>query len=150
MTEQDPSYQHYQMMNKLRINPLDNFFWEAGHRFELKKHFLFKGAQDEYLEEQNYIGNGAITGLEYNIGFRFMLSLELSYTWRRYPEAEPDIWGSAYNNRNILNLNFLLQAPLTSNISFNAFVSYDNDQDLDSDAGNTRSSIFSAEICYKF
>ena len=118
--------------------------------FEYKRHFIFSGAEQVYIEEQNYSGNGVVFGLEYYKYKGMLLSFEAGYTWRRYPDAVVEAVGSFYTDRNVLNLNLLFQFPVTDNINFNIFASYDNDQDLDSDAGNTRSSIFSAEFQYKF
>jgi len=149
-TEQDPDYWLHQLNTYLKIEVIDGGSVSAGYRGEYKRHLLSAGLEPAFVEEQNYWGNGFIAGLDY---FKFrgtLFSFEASYTFRRYPQAQASEWGSLYNNRNVLNLNLLAQIPLISCINLNLFASYDNDQDLDSDYGNTRSAIFSAELIYRF
>jgi len=149
-TEQDPDYQHHLLSSSLRHNLTQNIHLESGYLLEYKRHFTFEGAQDAYIFEQNYRGDGVLLGMEFFNFSRFMLSAFATYTWRRYPDALSDGLGSLYNDRNVLNFNLFLQAPLFRGLSINVFTSYDDDRDLDSDSGNIHHSIFSAELQYTF
>ncbi len=149
-TEQDPDYLHHLLSSTLRYNFTQNFFMESGYLLEYKNHFVFEGGQNAYIQEQNYRGDGVLIGLEFFNISRFVLSAFASYTWRRYPDAVSDGLGSFYNDRNVLNLNLFLQAPLFRGLSLNVFTSYDDDRDLDSDSGNIHNSFFSAELQYTF
>lgn len=149
-TEQDPDYHHHLLSSAIRYGLTQNLHIETGYLLEYKKHFLFEDAQDAYIEEQNYRGDGILIGIEFFNFKRFILSAFASYTWRRYPDALSDGLGSLYNDRNVLNLNLFMQAPLFSGLSINVFTSYDDDRDLDSDSGNIHHSIFSVELQYTF
>ncbi len=149
-SEQDPDYWLHELNTELKAELFDGASLSAGYRLEYKKHIVTDGLEEGYVKDQNYVGNGLVFGCDY---FKFngtLLSLEASYTFRRYPTANGEAWGGIYNDKNILNLTFLAQIPLLSCINLNLFASYDNDKDLDSDYGNTRSSIFSAELLYTF
>ena len=149
-SEQDPDYFMFTFSNRIRYTFLKSFSFEFGHTYEHKKHHTFEEALTSFIDEQNYHGNGAVLGFEYHQYSGALLSIEGTYIWRRYPQSVDESWGSIYHNRNILNFNFLLQLPLNNALSMNVFAFYDNDQDLDSDSGNTRSSMFSAELEYRF
>ncbi len=149
-SEQDPDYQLHTLSNTVQFVLFRNFNFSAGGLFEYKKHFLYPGAEAVYIEEQNYTGAGLLLGLEYYRYQGILFSLEAGYSRRHSPDAVSDSWSSINNNRSVLNFNLLLQIPFADQFNFNLYASYDNDRDLDSDAGNTRSSIFSAEIQYKF
>ncbi len=149
-SEQDPDYWLHELNTELKTELFDGASLSAGYRLEYKKHIVTDGLEEGYVNDQNYVGNGLIFGCDY---FKFdgtLISLEASYTFRRYPTAKGEAWGGIYNDKNILNITFLAQIPLLSCINLNLFASYDNDKDLDSDYGNTRSSIFSAELLYTF
>ncbi len=149
-SEQDPDYQLHTLSNTFQFALFRNFNLSAGGLLEYKKHFLYPGAEAVYIEEQNYAGAGILLGLEYYRYQGVLFSLEAGYSRRRSPDAVSESWNSINNNRSVLNFNLLLQIPFADHFNFNLYASYDNDRDLDSDAGNTRSSIFSAEIQYKF
>lgn len=149
-TEQDPDYHHHLIINKIRFTLGQNLHLETGYLFEFKNHFLFEDAQEVYINEQNYYGDGVLFGIEFFNYKRFMLSALASYTWRRYPNAASNGLSSFYNDRDVLNLNVFVQAPIFKNLSINIFASYDDDRDLDSDAGNIHHSIFSGELQYTF
>ncbi len=149
-SEQDPDYWLHELNMQLKSELFEGASFSAGYRLEYKKHILSTGLEENYVKDQNYTGNGVIVGGDY---FRLngtLISLEASYTFRRYPTSTGEAWGGLYNDKNVLNVTFIAQIPLLSCINLNLFASYDNDKDLDSDNGNTRSSIFSAELLYTF
>ena len=149
-TEQEPDYTYHELSVMLNFDLNALFNVETGYLYESKMHKVFSGSQTEYIKEQNYRGNGLAVGFNYNSLDGYYISLSGSYLWRRYPDAiDLDIFGM-YSNKNILSLLFMLQIPLSCHFEVNAFISYDNDQDLDTDENNTRSSFFSAEIVYQF
>jgi len=150
VSEQDADYQQHQIRSLLRRQLFTYFSWEAGYLGELRKYKEFTGAQGAYIREQNYYENGMILGMDYQNFNNLFISFSASYGLRRYPQAVTDADFSLYNNRNILNINLLMQIPILPRLDFNFLASYDNDRDLDSDENNTRSSIFSAEIQYQF
>ena len=149
-SEQDPDYWLHELNTELKGDLFDGASLSAGYRLEYKKHIVTPGLEAKYVQDQNYVGNGLVIGGDY---FRLngtLISLEASYTFRRYPTGIAEAWGGLYNDKNVLNITFVAQIPLLSCINLNLFASYDNDKDLDSDYGNSRSSIFSAEVLYTF
>lgn len=149
-TEQDPDYQLHMLSNTLKFALSRNFNLSTGAQIEYKKHFTFPGAETAYIEEQNYTGAGILLGMEYYRYEGMLISLEGAYMQRRSPHALSESWSGVNNNRSVFSFNLILQIPFADQFSFNAYASYDNDRDLDSDAGNTKSSFFSAEIQYTF
>ncbi len=149
-TEQDPDYQLHTLSNTLQFTLFRSVRLSTGGLLEYKKHFTFPGAESVYIEEQDYTGAGILLGLEYYQYQGLLISIETGYAQRRSPKTLSESWSSINNNRSVFNLNLLLQIPFARQFSLNMYASYDNDRDLDSDTGNTRSSIFSAEIQYKF
>ncbi len=149
-TEQEPDYSYHELSSYLGFDLSNQFSLQTGYLFEKKMHREFAGSQSQYIKEQNYSGHGVAFGADYSTLTGMYISLSGSYVWRRYPDAiDVDIF-RIYSNKNILSLLLMLQIPITDHIELNSFVSYDNDQDLDTDENNTRSSFFSAEIVYKF
>ncbi len=149
-TEQEPDYTYHELSAMFNFDLSTQINMESGFLYESKIHKEFSGSQAEYIKEQNYHGSGLALGFNYSSLDGYYISLNGSYLWRRYPDAiDLDIF-RMYSNKNILNLLLMLQIPISNHFEINAFVSYDNDQDLDTDENNTRSSFFSAEIVYKF
>ena len=149
-TEQEPDYTYHELSTMLNfdLNPLITM--ETGFLYESKKHKEFSGSQAAYIKEQNYHGSGLALGLNYSSLKGYYISLNGSYIWRRYPDAiDLDLF-RMYSNKNILSILLMVQMPISNHLEINAFISYDNDQDLDTDENNTRSSFFSAEFVYKF
>lgn len=149
-SEQDADYYYHILNTSFKKNVTENISVEAGYLYENKKHITFKGCEIGYLKEQDYNGNGALVGLDYSDLGNYFISINVSYTWRRYPNAEEDNSLSIYSNRNVLSLHALIQIPLSKHINLSAFAFYDNDKDLDNDINDTQSAIFSAEIQYAF
>ncbi|MGD9897592.1 MAG: hypothetical protein AB7T22_00565 [Calditrichaceae bacterium] len=148
-TDQEPDYIQHRFDTVLKKYFNDYFDFQLGYLFETRHHFLRGNAGKVYVDEQNYTGNGIITGIDYSGGNNTFISLSGSYTWRRYPYAQ-DAALSIYSDRNVFSLFLIGQIPVAGNIIFNIFASYDNDQDKDWDKNDTRSALFTSEIEYKF
>ncbi len=149
-TEQEPDYYWHQLDFAVRSTYFNHVNFEFGIRHELKKHRIFPGAQEIYIQEQNFYGNGILFGIESGDYNSYLLTLSMAYTFRRYPEAQADDVLNIYSNRNILNVTLFGQIPVYHCINIGIIASYDNDQDLDRDESNTRNSFFSFDIEYKF
>lgn len=149
-SEQDANYIEQQLNSVLRQSISTNWHWEAGHHFECKTHQARKGDQKLLIDEQNYFENGLLASLEYQNSSACFLSVDASYSWRRYPNAFSGQELSLYNNRDVFSLSMFMLIPLTQSLDFHAIASYDNDRDKDRDEGNIQSSLFSMELQYKF
>ncbi len=149
-TEQEPDYHYHSIHSALNKRIGDNISLEGGYVFEYKKHDVFSEASAAYIEEQNFLGNGVSVGFDYYNRNAFFVTINSSYLWRRYPDAQNESALTIYSNRNIFNLFVMIQLPLIDKFSLNVFGAYDNDQDVDTDENNTRSSLFSAELQYRF
>ncbi len=149
-SEQDPDYWLNRFTSTFQRQCCTHFAFDAGYQFEMKNHFTFKGAEEAYILDQNYFGNGFLLGIEYSNIYSYLISFSAGYSWRRYPDATGDKAFSLYSNRNILTFSLIGQIPLTKRTVVNIFASYDNDQDLDREESNTRNSFFSADLEYRF
>ena len=149
-SEEEPDYFFLNSSNQLRFVLTPHFTVGGGYSYEIKKHQHFSGAINAYIDEQNYYSNGIVFGADYMRLAGFFLSFEGTYSWRRFPEASVENWSGLYANRNILNLNLILQLPVTEKLYFGTYLSYDNDRDIDSDSANTRSMVFSSTLEYNF
>ena len=146
-TEQEPDY-HYNYVDLKFIYSLQNYQITAGYRYEKKKYLLFSGSNNLYINEQNFYSNGIISGVDYQNISGWYISASAMYSWRIYPNAPGDDEFSLYYSRNVLNLFFMGQIPLTSKLNLSILVSYDNDKDKDYDINNMRSSYFTVELQY--
>ena len=72
------------------------------------------------------------------------------FQWRRYPNSVINDLISIYSNRNILSTMLMAYVPITRHLRFNAFATYDNDEDIDFDQQSNQSTIFSLEVEYQF
>ncbi len=147
---QDADYNQHRVSTSLRNKLFSSFFIEAGYLYEIKKHSSISSTQDVYVNEQNYCENGLLAGVDYQKFNDLFISLSASYSFRRYPDVSSEQVLSLYSSRNIFNINLFLQVPVFNDLNFNLFAAYDNDQDLDNDEDKTRSSMFSAELRYRF
>jgi len=149
-SEHEPDYNFHELNAAFNIDIFKNITFETGYRLEKKNHFTFEGSAEEYIKEQNYKGDGFLLGLDYSNYSGYLVSLSGSYTWRRYPDMSGADVFSIYGNKNIISLFLIIQLPVSQHINFSVFASYDNDQDIDVDNNNTRSSFFTAELQYKY
>lgn len=150
VSEQDANYLQHQLKSALRQRLFESFSWEVGYQYESRKHSSFSGAQAMLIDEQNYYENGLLLGFDYQRLSGLFISVSASYNFRRYPQAVSGEDLSLYSNRDILNLSLFMQIPISASLYFSALASYDNDRDKDRDEGNIRSSLFSAELQYRF
>jgi|GEM_PF-2271024 len=149
-SEQDADYFFQDFQSVLRKALNARISVEAGYRYTSKGHLDFAGSNAIYIKEQNYFGHGLIAGADFSFTNNFFLTMNASYTWRRYPDNQRTNILSFYSNRDILTLFALGQIPLLDNLKLNIFLTYDNDKDLDNDRNDTRSAIFSCEFQYAF
>jgi hypothetical protein len=102
------------------------------------------------VNEQNYNSDGIFLLLNYFSLNGMYISSSFSYQWRRYPPSTTNDLISLYSNRNVFSAMLLAYIPLTSNLFINAFITFDNDEDIDFDQQNNQSTIFSVEFEYVF
>lgn len=102
------------------------------------------------MSEQNYNSDGIFLSLSYLNTTGSYFSASVSYQWRRYPQSATNDILSLYSNRNILSVTAMVNWPLLTNLFLNTYIMYDNDQDIDLDQQNNHSTIFTAELEYKF
>jgi len=150
VSEQDADYVQHQIKSIFQNEVFNSLFLEAGWLYEVRRHDLINSEADIYIKEQNYYENGLIIGADYQNFSSLFISLSASYSFRRYPDILSDQVLSLYSSRNIFNLSLFLQLPIIDKFMFNLFAAYDNDQDLDNDEDKIRSSMFSAELQYRF
>ena len=146
-SEQEPDY-HYNYVDLKFIYSLQNYQLTTGYRYEKKKYLTFNGSNDLYINEQNFHSNGIIAGVDYQNISGWYISASAMYSWRIYPNAPDDDEFSLYYSRNVLNLFFMGQIPITAKLNLSVLVSYDNDKDKDYDINNMRSSYFTVEMQY--
>jgi len=120
-----------------------------GYELELKDN---KNTSNDELEvaEQNYRSNGIYASLNFFSSAGIYFSISSSYQWRRYPQSITNDLISLYSDRNILSLFFLAFVPISNRLEINAFITYDNDKDIDKEQQNNQSTIFNFGVEYKF
>jgi len=120
-----------------------------GYEWEIKEHK--NNPSDSYnVNEQNYRADGVFAQINYfSVGGTY-LSASVSYQWRRYPSSLTNDLFSLYSNRNIFSTMIMAYIPLFDQLNLNAFITYDNDLDIDFDQQNNQSTIFTVELEYLF
>ena len=131
------------------FNLSSNIQLELGYEWETKIHSSTK-ENDISFNEQDYESNGIHSSFNYFNDDLLSLTMTCSYQWRRYPKTPANQILNFYSSRNILSLIALANLPITKRLSANILILYDNDKDVDSDQGNTQSSIYNFEIKYDF
>lgn len=149
-TEQEPDYTYNYINPSLVINIGDLTSVSFGYIYEKKIHKLQDELVEQYIKDQDYNSSGFSSGIDYSSYNGVLVSLNVEYTRRRYPNYSSDVDFNIYSNRNILNLLLYAQIPLYKNITLNAIGSYDNDKDIDSDFNDTISSFYTLELSYTF
>lgn len=149
-TEQDPDYT-YSLINPSFTVIFSNFIsWNIGYIYENKRHNLDNLTEKQYAADSDYQSNGFNAGLDYSNLSEMYFSLNFEYTRRRYPNIVAEESISIFSNRNIFSVLFFAQMPLSSRLSVNAIVSYDNDKDIDRDFNDMISSFYTLEFAYTF
>jgi hypothetical protein len=145
----EPDYFWNYLRPGIKINILSNLELDLGYEWEIKKHTA--NPTDNYdVEEQNYNADGLSLLLNYFSTGGIYFSTSLSYQWRRYPQVITNEIFSLYSNRNIFSALLLAYVPVFPHFTINAFISYDNDDDIDLDQQNSQSMIFTFELEYLF
>ena len=122
---------------------------ELGYEWEKKIHSTVK-ENDISFTEQDYESNGIHSSINFFNEDLLSLTMTCSYQWRRYPKTPANQLINFYSSRNILSLIALANLPVTKSLSVNILMVYDNDKDIDTDQGNTQSSIYNLELKYDF
>jgi hypothetical protein len=149
-SEQDPDYWEQELNTSIQKEIIGNLNLSLGYHFQRREHKLFSGSDAIYVTEQNYNDHGILGELSYHRAANLFFTGMITYSRRKYPESESLSTLSFYKSKNILNLFLLIQAPIYKNLYMNLFLSYDNDEELDNDRNDTRSTIFSFELEYNF
>jgi hypothetical protein len=145
----EPNYFWNYLRPGIKINVLSSLELDLGYEWEIKKHTA--DPADNYdVGEQNYNANGLSLLLNYFSPGGIYFSTSLSYQWRRYPRVITNEIISLYSDRNIFSALILAYVPVSAHFTINAFISYDNDKDIDLDQQNSQSTIFTFELEYLF
>jgi len=149
-TEQEPDYTFQYVNPAFIINFNEMTRLKVGYVFEEKVHKTEPDLEKQYIKDQNYSSKGISTGVDYSSLSGIIISLNAEYMLRRYPNVQDDVSFSIYSNRNVLNILFFAQIPVSEKMSLNAIASYDNDKDIDSDFNDSISSFYTFEVSYSF
>ena len=149
-TEQDPDYNYTRLDPQVRFTFADVFRIAIGYLDEQKKHVLQKDLEPIYIQEQNYRGHGVSVNMDYTRLSGLLLSLDINYTLRRYPDAILADNFSIYSNRNIISILAFAQWPINRHLSLSLIAAYDNDKDIDSEFNDSRSSYYTTDLKYEF
>jgi hypothetical protein len=148
-TVYEPDYLWHYLRPAVIANLTRTLETGLGWEYESKLHSNSL-TEDIIIKEQDYFANGLFLLLNYSSHKGSYISLSGSYQMRRYPSSDSEDLLTLYSNRNILSVYLAAYIPFSQHFYFNTFVTYDNDQDIDLDQQDTQSTIFSAEIGYKF
>jgi hypothetical protein len=145
----EPDYYWNLLRPGLRFRFSNGFDFGLGYEWEFKEHK--NDPFDSYnVSEQNYRADGVFGEVNiFSSGGTYLTAL-VSYQWRRYPESLTNDLFSLYSNRNILSMMLMAYIPVSQHLNLNAFITYDNDLDIDFDQQNNQSTIFSIELEYIF
>lgn len=149
-TEQDPDYTFMQILPEISFIFSEAYRLSLGYLFENKNHKLQTDLDEIYIKEQNYQAQGLSLNFDITQSSGLFLSLDASYTRRRYPDAIVADNFSIYADRNIFSILSIVQWPIMDNLSLNIIAAFDNDKDLDSDFNDSRSSYYTADLKYEF
>jgi hypothetical protein len=145
----EPDYYWNFLRPGIRLSLFEQFDLGVGYEWEFKEHNAHP--LDSYnVNEQNYNSHGLYLSLNYFSLAGTYLTASMSYQWRRYPNSITNDFISIYSNRNIFSAMLLAYVPLTKNLTFNVFATFDDDRDIDFDQQNNQSTIFSFELEYTF
>jgi hypothetical protein len=145
----EPDYYWNILRPGIKLRTSIGFEIGGGYEWEIKEHK--NNPSDSYnVSEQNYRADGIFGHINYFSVNGTYLSASVSYQWRRYPSSITNDLFSLYSNRNIFSTMIMAYIPLFEQLNLNAFISYDNDLDIDFDQQNNQSTIFSVELEYVF
>jgi hypothetical protein len=145
----EPDYIWNFFRPSLLTNPIQDIEISLGYEWEVKTYD--SDVSDTYeVGEQDYNSKGIFTSLSYFTLRGIYISGSLSYQWRRYPKSITNDLISLYSDRNVLSLLLIAYLPVSNHFALNVFAAYDNDEDIDKDQQNNQSTIFTAELEYKF
>jgi hypothetical protein len=145
----EPDYYWNYLRPGFILNIISGLDLNLGYEWEIRRHRPHIDNLYD-VEEQNYDSNGIFTSLNLMTIAGTYLSAAVSYQYRRYPQAATNELISIYSNRNLLSVFFMAYIPVIDNLFFNAYITYDNDQDIDLDQQNNQSIMINAELEFKF
>ncbi len=145
----EPDYYWNIIRPGLKLRLTSGFEIGFGYEWELKEH-KNNLSYSYNVSEQDYRADGVFSQINYfSVGGTY-LSASISYQWRRYPSSITNDLFSLYSNRNVFSTMIMAYMPLLNHLNLNAFITYDNDLDIDFDQQNNQSTIFTVELEYVF
>ena len=145
----EPDYFWNFLRTGVVLNIVNTIDVTLGYEWELRKHRSISSDIFD-VTEQNYTSNGIYMALSLLNSNGSYLSASISYQGRRFPQSATNDIISIYSDRNILSITAMAYWPLLSNLFLNTYIMYDNDKDKDLDQQSNQSTIFTAELEYKF
>lgn len=106
--------------------------------------------QDVPLNTEDYFSHGITFSFDYFLSKGLILSLNDSYRIRTYPNAKDIQNFSFYSDRNINALFLLFSWDITPAYQVNLIANYDDDRARNREHNDSRNTMFSLELVYKF
>lgn len=145
----DETYLNISLVPKIYLGELNSFgiggFWE-----KLTNQARTSSEDQAFARQGNYTAKGIQIVAEYIQFSGSMIELEYRISWRDYPYAEDSFLNSFYSDRFVHSITLVGWIPITRNWQIQLFGNYDNDQDRHFENNDTRNTLLSAGIVYKF
>lgn len=149
---------------ELELEPALIYTWIDGVRLKIgylhrnRVHTSSAGAISDPDQSQadaaleNYFSHGIVLGLDILTLKGLLLSLVNSYEVRRFPNSVTrDISDfSLYSDRNLNNLLLFFTWPISPQFELNCIANLDHDNDRKEEKNDSKSTLFSLELLYRF
>ncbi|MDZ7378038.1 MAG: hypothetical protein ONB06_01705 [candidate division KSB1 bacterium] len=148
-----PDYRLYEVSPALRL-PVAGFgFLEVGYRLQRRTPRASEGIeQDQFSLIDQYLSFGPSVAVEYSGPRGFLLSASATLGKVIYPESPTrDVSGlSIYSDRRASSFMCFVTWPWSLHWELNVLANYDADLDVKASAYDSRTSVFTFELRYRF
>jgi len=139
-----------------KIEPSLVFYFKESWEFRLGYIFDSRNYSDmksnDNLIEEDYYSHGISLSVDLLQLNRFILSLNDTYTYKRYPNSAANEIESfnLYTDRNTNSIMLLFSWNVTQHLELGILANYDTDKDPYEEHSDTQSTLFSIELSYLF
>ncbi|RKY77449.1 hypothetical protein DRQ00_06945, partial [candidate division KSB1 bacterium] len=147
-----PNFQYYRLEPMLVYEFNSQFSLGCGMLYEMKKYQYERENVNFGLEPEDYHIYGLVIDIDYFNLKGIILSFSHTFSLTRYPGSPTgNIPGlSLYTDRNENNTMLYFSWQALKSVEINLVAHYDNDRDVEIEHNDSRSSLFTLDVAYKF
>ncbi|HDI51758.1 MAG TPA: hypothetical protein ENF45_03915 [Bacteroidetes bacterium] len=147
-----PNFQYYRLEPMLVYEFNSQFSLGCGMLYEMKRYQYERENVNFGLEPEDYHIYGLVIDIDYFNLKGIILSFSHTFSLTRYPGSPTgNIPGlSLYTDRNENNTMLYFSWQALKSVEINLVAHYDNDRDVEIEHNDSRSSLFTLDVAYKF